>query len=216
MGWRAYLDEFFWCPCSIGKITYPFASLHISRELSIWETNELLQYSAVRLKHFGICGIKLMLVCLSSMSRKLMMQMLECLKEYTLEVWFNTWLQVLEFECWRRSFHRVDWGFPEPFTSSPASSPGRRPLPGPSFGRPGSVGEGASAASAISRRGYLRDQVWITRVLVGSGGSKVHCTLLRIRERQMIQLWMNNSFFSFLFIFISGCTVSLLLHVGFL
>ena len=78
------------------------------------------------------------------------------------------------------------------------------------------MGEGASAASAISRRGYLRDQVWITRVLVGSGGSKVHCTLLRIRERQMIQLWMNNSFFSFLFFFIFGCTVSLLLHVGFL
>ena len=44
--------------------SHPFASSRISRELSIWGTNELLYGSAIKLKHFGICGTKCMLVCL--------------------------------------------------------------------------------------------------------------------------------------------------------
>lgn len=44
--------------------SYPFASSHISRELSMWGTNELPYGSAFKLKHFGICGTKCTLVCI--------------------------------------------------------------------------------------------------------------------------------------------------------
>ena len=118
--------------------------------------------------------------------------MLECLKEYTLEVCFNTLLYSIlgSFSAGdfrnhlSRCFLIVDWDFPEPLKSSLASSPGGLLVSGSSFGRP-SLGGGGDPKQTLSPAPpvQLRDlQVWSTsahlfRVLESNDGRKVHCVL---------------------------------------
>lgn len=136
--------------------------------------------------------------------------MLECLEGYTLEVWFTTWLQVLEFECWRRSFHRVGGVFQNhshPHWPVPLAG-GRYQV---SFGRPGSALKQpvpSTGGVTLETRCGSPGCLW---AVMETG----HCALLQIWERWMIKLWMNKFlFFSFHLHLFLACTVSLLLCMG--